>query len=171
MTGGHAQEVPGRIRGHFRLKALIMKKGPACKVETRHAPATHGGDLRRSKAMIIVVLSASFASVIAQMQTLRARPVVRLPASQVVLGANVGGMSLELLNASPILNLPSRPPKLDAQGRPWAIDVNNLGPRLVTVVGPAQFSVAVHVKGLVHIYSNGSRYGLRPFVPQDDTAP
>ena len=56
--------------------------------------------------MITVVLSASFASVIAQMQTLRARPVVRLPASQVVLGANVGGMSLELLNASPILNLP-----------------------------------------------------------------
>jgi hypothetical protein len=57
---------------------------------------------------------------------------------------------VELMNAPTQVQLPPLR-LLDSHGRPWAIEVRNLGPGTVTIVGKAQFHVEVPVHHSVTI--------------------
>jgi hypothetical protein len=98
---------------------------------------------------------------VGQMNTLQDKPVVHMPPYRNSIDIGFGGDLLELLNAPRVVNLPASPPKLDSQGRPWSIDVKNLGPGSVTVVGKAQFSAQINLGKTVHIYWNGTAYSLK----------
>jgi len=78
-----------------------------------------------------------------------------------VIDTAFGGKLLELINAPASLDLPAVPPKQDSEGNPWAVDVRNLGPSAVTVVGKPQFSIKINVNQTVHIYSNGAAYSQK----------
>jgi hypothetical protein len=93
-----------------------------------------------------------------QASTMQDRPVVRLPHSQSAITYDLGGDLIELINAPKVIQLPRTIPATDSQGNPWAIDVKNLGPAGVTILGKAPFSVQVNVGQTVHIKSNGKSY-------------
>lgn len=93
-----------------------------------------------------------------QMNTLQSKPVVHLQPHHAVIDAALGGKLLELIDAPTLVNLPVIPPKHDFQGDPWSLDVRNLGPGVVTVVGEPQFSTKISVNQTVHISSTGTRY-------------
>jgi hypothetical protein len=97
-----------------------------------------------------------------QMNTLQQRHVVHLQTAGQVIAGEFGGDLLELSNAPAVIDLPTVPPKLDSQRSPWSIDVKNLGPGRVTVVGKNQFSVRINVGRTVRIYSDGTAYSLKP---------
>jgi hypothetical protein len=101
------------------------------------------------------------ALILGQMGTLQDKPVVHLQPTRDVIGLEYGGDLLELSNSLAVIVLPAIPPKLDSKGSPWSIDVKNLGPRAVTIVGKDQFSVPVNVGRTVHIFSNGAAYSLK----------
>jgi hypothetical protein len=98
---------------------------------------------------------------VGQMNTLQDKPVVHLQPHRNSIDIGFGGDLLELLNAPALLNLPALPPRVDSQGRPWSIDVKNLGPGAVTVAGKDQFSVPIKVGKTVHISWNGTAYSLK----------
>jgi hypothetical protein len=98
---------------------------------------------------------------IGQMNTRQDKRVVRLPPHRYSIEVGFGGQRLELINGPLTVNLPQAPPVLDSQGNPWSVDVKNLGPSVVTVVGKSQFSVHINVNQTVHIYSNGTGYFLK----------
>jgi hypothetical protein len=93
-----------------------------------------------------------------QASTMQDKPVVRLPHFQSAITYDLGGDLIELINAPKVIQLPRLAPINDSQGNPWAIDVKNLGPAAVTILGKAQFSVHVNVGQTVHIKSNGKSY-------------
>jgi hypothetical protein len=93
-----------------------------------------------------------------QMNTLQSKQVVHLQPYHKVIDSSFGGKLLELINAPTLINLPKVPPHQDSQGSPWSLDVKNLGPSMVTVVGTPQFRITVNVNQTVHIYSNGAAY-------------
>jgi hypothetical protein len=99
--------------------------------------------------------------VIGQMNTLQDRQVVHLQPHSGAIRADFGGKLLELLNAPTIIYLPMAPPKLDSQGNPWSVDIRNLGPSAVTVVGASQFSSRIIIGQTVHVFSNGTSYSLK----------
>jgi hypothetical protein len=92
--------------------------------------------------------------------TLQDKPVVHLREHRNIIDAEFGGDLLELINAPTVVNLPSQAPKFDSHGKPWSIDVKNLGPGAVTVIGNSQFSIRINLGKTVHIYSNGEAYSL-----------
>ena len=96
--------------------------------------------------------------VIGQMNTLQDRQVVHLQPHSGAIRADFGGKLLELLNAPTIIYLPTAPPKLDFQGNPWTVDIRNLGPNAVTVVGTSEYSSRIIVGQTVHVFSNGTTY-------------
>lgn len=98
---------------------------------------------------------------IGQMNAQQDKRVVRLPPHRDRIEVAFGGQRLELINAPATINLPAAPPVQDAQGNPWSVDVKNLGPSAVTVVGKSQFSVHINANQTVHIYSNGTGYFLK----------
>jgi hypothetical protein len=92
-----------------------------------------------------------------QYNTLQDKPVVRLHPHQDFIPVEFGGDLVELKNAPPQVQLP--PPRLvDSHGRPWSIDVRNLGPGTVTIVGKAQFRVEVPVGHSVSIKVTDAGY-------------
>jgi hypothetical protein len=93
----------------------------------------------------------------AQYNTLQDKPVVRLPPHQDFIPSEFGGDLVELKNAPPQVQLP--PLRLaDSHGRPWSIELRNLGPGTVTIVGKAQFQVEVPVGHLVSIKATNAGY-------------
>jgi hypothetical protein len=96
-----------------------------------------------------------------QMNTLQDKPVVHLSPRQIFIPVEFGGDLLELVNSPTVIQLPKQSPTLDSQGNPWSVDVKNLGPRTVAVVGKDEFNVNVNVGQTVHIYSNGTVYSLK----------
>jgi hypothetical protein len=92
------------------------------------------------------------------MNTLQSKPVVHLSPHRAIIETSCGGKLLELINAPALINLPPVPPKQDSEGNPWSLDVKNLGPSVVTVVGAPQFSININVNQTVHISSTGARY-------------
>lgn len=100
------------------------------------------------------------ALLLGQMISMQAKPVVHLPPNRNVITADFGGKLLELVNAPATVYLPSIPPRGDSMNHPWSVDVENLGPDLVTIVGKRQFDVSVKVGQTVHINSTGSGYSL-----------
>jgi hypothetical protein len=99
--------------------------------------------------------------IIGQVNTLQEKQVVHLQPHSSVIRADFGGRLLELLDAPATVRLPIAPPKLDSQGNPWSIDIKNLGPGVVAVVGTSQFSLRIIVGQTVHIFSNGTSYSLK----------
>jgi len=63
-----------------------------------------------------------------------------------------------LSHAPQIVYLPAPPPKPDANGNQWTIDVKNFGPLPVTMADKGTFSVPVAVVQTVYILSNGNKY-------------
>jgi hypothetical protein len=104
-------------------------------------------------------LLVSVAVLIGQMNTLQEKQVVHLQPHSGAIRADFGGKLLELQNAPAIVYLPMAPPKLDLQGNPWSLDIRNLGPGVVAVVGTSQFSLRIMVGQTVQSFGP---------VPQDD---
>ncbi len=96
-----------------------------------------------------------------QMITLQDRPVVHLAPNRSSISGDFGGKILELINAPAMVSLPADPPRLDSKGKPWSLDIRNLGPAQVTIMGKQHFSVSVSVGRTVHVVWNGTMYAVR----------
>ncbi|MFZ0747571.1 MAG: hypothetical protein WAM85_24415 [Terracidiphilus sp.] len=106
-------------------------------------------------------LFLAFALFAGQAMILQDKPVVHLkPHTDIILQA-FGASLLELSQAPQIVYLPAPPPKPDANGNQWTIDVKNFGPLPVTVADKGGFSTPVAVGQTIHILSNGSKYILK----------
>jgi hypothetical protein len=92
------------------------------------------------KALLVGV-----AVLIGQMNTPQEKQVVHLQPHSGAIRADFGGKLLERRNAPAIVYLPMAPPKLDSQGNPWSLDIKNLGPGGVAVVGTSQFNLRIMV--------------------------
>jgi hypothetical protein len=106
-------------------------------------------------------LLLSFALVAAQAISMQQKPVVHLKANTAAIEAFWGGSILELRQAPAVVYLPPKPPKPDAGGNRWTLDVKNFGPLPVTVEDKHGFSTPVTVNQTIHIVSNGSAYSLK----------
>ncbi len=95
---------------------------------------------------------------IGQLNSMESKPIVHLQPNSPFIRAAFGGKTLDLINAPASISLPAVVPTQDLEGKPWAIDVKNLGPAAVTVVGNRGFSVKVTVGATVHIYTNDGMY-------------
>ena len=94
-----------------------------------------------------------------QMNTMQARPVVRLQPHKDSIKTDFGGDLVELINAPKVVTLPKSPPTLDVLGNPWAVEVKNLGPGIVTVVADkVHFSLQLNVGQTVQIKSTPVGY-------------
>lgn len=96
-----------------------------------------------------------------QVNSLQDKPVVRLPPNRTTIDPAYGGKLLELINAPAELTLPTTVPKVDAFGRPWLVDIKNMGPSAVTVVSKPEFNVQITPGQTVHIHANGKTYSLQ----------
>lgn len=93
--------------------------------------------------------------------TMQEKPVVHLkPHSNAIDPASRGSL-VELSNAPATVYLPTPVPPLDADGIPWSVDVKNLGPASVTIVGKQNFNTTVTVNQTIHILANGQGYRLK----------
>jgi hypothetical protein len=107
-------------------------------------------------------LAFSLALFAGQLINMQSRPVVHLQPHKNTIEAGFDGSLLDLINAPAAVYLPPFPPKSNALGEPWSIDVRNLGPARVTISdGKAHFATEVNVGQTVHIYSNGTAYLLK----------
>jgi hypothetical protein len=93
--------------------------------------------------------------IIGQMNTLQDKQVVHLQPHSGAIRLTLVGSCLNSSMRQTIIYLPMAPPKLDSQGNPWSVDIRNLGPGAVTVVGTSQFSSRIIVGQTVHVFSNG----------------
>jgi|HubBroStandDraft_6_1064221.scaffolds.fasta_scaffold1306032_2 hypothetical protein len=93
-----------------------------------------------------------------QMNTLQDRPVVHLHPRQNFIPIEFGGDLVEFMNTPSVIQLPQLAPVQDSRGRPWLIEVRNLGPGTVTIVGGAQFNLQVPVGKTVSIKSTKAGY-------------
>jgi hypothetical protein len=109
--------------------------------------------------MKMILLYTAF--IIGQVNTLQDKPVVHLEPHRDTIQIDFGGKLLQLINAPATIQLPKLPPRLDSHGNPWSIEIKNLGPVRVTVVGNGQFSLRIVVGQTVHIFSNGTSYSLK----------
>jgi hypothetical protein len=105
----------------------------------------------------ILIYLAFFAG---QYNTLQDKPVVRLQPHQDVIPQEFGGDLVELKDAPTQVQLP--PLRLqDSHGRPWVIEVRNLGPGTVTIVGKSQFHVEVPIHHSLSIKATEAGYASR----------
>jgi len=95
-----------------------------------------------------------------QMNTLQDKPVVHLHPHQDFIPVEFGGDLVVLTSGTTLVHLPNVLPALDSGRRPWSVDIKNLGPGAVTIVGKGQFTVQVDVNRTVKIKSNGTVYSF-----------
>jgi hypothetical protein len=107
------------------------------------------------------LLLVSIAFLIGQMNTLQEKPVVYLQPHSDAIQTVYGGKLLELINTPATIHLPSKAPKVDADGDQWTIQIKNLGPNGVTVVDAGHFRVQINVGQTIHVYSNGAAYSVK----------
>ena len=93
-----------------------------------------------------------------QSNTSQNEAVVRLPPHAYSIPNNDGGKMVELLYTAPFLSLPKQVPQPDADGKPWYVDVRNLGPGEVTLTGVAGFEVHLQPKQVVRIRAAVNTY-------------
>jgi hypothetical protein len=105
------------------------------------------------------ILILCFCAIVSQSNA-QEKPVVHLQPHHDSVDSKFGGSLLELINAPPVISLPTPPPLVDAQGNHWAIDIKNLGPHAVTISDKAQFSRRIMAGETLHINSNGKSYAL-----------
>jgi len=109
-----------------------------------------------------LIYLAFIAGQVGTLNTLQDKPVVRLSPHKSSIPIEYGGDLVELKNAPPTVELPQRAPTMDSHGHTWLIDVRNLGPGTVTVVGRPQFSVQLTIGKTAHIKSTGTGYSVAP---------
>jgi hypothetical protein len=107
-------------------------------------------------------LLLAFAIVSGQLITHQSKHVVHLPANVTAIDPAFGGDQLDLINPPAVVTLPVTPPKVDGHGNPWVLDIKNLGPGVVNVLGKAEFNVQITVGQTVHIHSDGYGYSSKP---------
>ena len=95
-----------------------------------------------------------------QLQSSQNEVVVRLPPHVSGIPVSDGGKMVELLNAAPSLWLPKQIPAANAEGKPWYVDVRNLGPGEVVFEGADGFVVHVQPKQVVRIRTAGNTYSV-----------
>jgi hypothetical protein len=95
-----------------------------------------------------------------QAMNLQEKPVVHLKPHTDLIRTEFRGSLVELSHAPPVVHLPAAPPKPDADGNQWTVDVKNFGPAPVNVVDNGTFSAQVGVNQTIHINSNGSKFIL-----------
>ena len=93
-----------------------------------------------------------------QSNTSQNEAVVRLPPHIMTLPITDGGKMVELLYTAPSLSLPPLVPAADADGKPWYVDVRNLGPGDVAIEGAAGFVVHLQPKQVVRIRAAVNTY-------------
>lgn len=93
--------------------------------------------------------------------SLQTKPVIHLPPHKTTIDRGYGGELLELINAPTELSLPATVPTVDALGKPWLIDIKNLGPSAVTVIWKPDFNIQITPGQTVHIHANGKTYTLQ----------
>src|ERR1700733_3447761 len=108
-----------------------------------------------SNCMKLLLCLALFAG---QLQTSQNEVVVRLPPHALSIPTADGGKMVELLYAAPSLSLPEQVPGVDAEGKPWFVDVKNLGPGDVAIEGARGFVVHLQPKQVVRIRKAGNTY-------------
>ena len=86
---------------------------------------------------------------------------VRLPAHTSKISASDGGKTVELLDAAPIVRLPQQPPHMSFDGRPWYVEVKNLGPASVTLQGNNNFAVHLLPNQTVRVRVVASGYSTK----------
>ncbi|MDD1748393.1 MAG: hypothetical protein LUO89_00805 [Methanothrix sp.] len=97
-----------------------------------------------------------------QLNTLQPKPVVHLQPHKNSIEVGFDGSLLELINAPPIIHLPKFPPKPNAHGGPWFVEVKNMGPASVTITNDTtHFETPIRVGQTVQIKSSGSEYLLK----------
>jgi hypothetical protein len=96
-----------------------------------------------------------------QAMPLQDKPVVRLRPNTDTIPKDFGGSMVQLIQPPAVVYLPTPPPKPDADGNQWTVDVKNFGPQAVTIVDKANFSVSAAVNQTLHIVSNGRTYILK----------
>lgn len=109
--------------------------------------------------MSTLILLLAF--IVGQAKTLQDEPVVHLHPNQNYIPAEFGGNVVELVDPPAVVQLPRLPPKPDARGNLWYVDVRNQGAATVIVMGNAQFNVHIGAGRLVRIKSTGSGYSVR----------
>lgn len=93
--------------------------------------------------------------------TMQDKPVVHLKPHSDTIDPTFRGSLVELINAPATVYLPGSLPASDANGNPWTVDVKNLGPAAVTIVGKQNFNATVSVNQTIHIRVNGPGYVLK----------
>jgi hypothetical protein len=93
-----------------------------------------------------------------QSNTAQNEAVVRLPPHIMTIPITDGGKMVELLYTAPSLSLPPQVPAADADGKPWYVDVRNLGPGEVTLTGVEGFVVHLQPKQVVRIRAAVNTY-------------
>lgn len=106
----------------------------------------------------LVICAAFF---VGQMNPLQEKQIVHLQPHSNLIRGDSGGKLLELRNAPTIICLPLSPPRVDYEGHPWSLDIRNLGPRDVTIVGTSQFTLQIIVGKTVTILGNGISYTVK----------
>lgn len=96
----------------------------------------------------------------AQMLSRQEKPVVHLRPHSDEISTDFGGDIVQIIDAPTEVYLPNPPPTLDKAGNPWSVDVKNLGPHSVQIVGKHGLKVLVNVGQTAHIHSDGAVYSL-----------
>ncbi len=97
-----------------------------------------------------------------QLNTLQPKAVVHLPPHKNAIEARFDRDLVELINAPEVVHLPVLPPKPDANGVPWSVEVKNLGPAQVTISNDMNhFKTLIQVGETLQIQSTGSQYVLK----------
>jgi hypothetical protein len=95
-----------------------------------------------------------------QLQTSQNEAVVRLPPHISTIPITDGGKMVELLYAAPSLSLPKQIPSADSDGKPWYVDIRNLGPGEVALEGVGGFVAHLQPKQVVRIQTAGGTYSV-----------
>ncbi len=97
-----------------------------------------------------------------QLIAMQSRPVIHLQPHKNTIEVGFGGSLVELINAPAVIYLPPSPPETDAQGKPWSVDVKNLGPVSVMVTSiKSHFQTVVGTGQTARIASNSISYLLK----------
>jgi hypothetical protein len=97
-----------------------------------------------------------------QLMSLQPKQVVYLPPHKNAIEVRFNGCVLELINSPGVIHLPANPPRPNAKGEEWSIEVKNFGPRPVTITGDkTHFNTVIRVGQTLRIDSNGSEYLLK----------
>lgn len=92
---------------------------------------------------------------------IQGKQVVRLPANHSAIESEWGGKLVELVNAPANVYLPANPPRFDSEGVGWRVEVKNLGPAVVMIMGKNGFHVPDGPGQTIRISADGTRYLLK----------